>query len=100
MKCFESVATEVKSVLSSIREKTDVTEVTYVRVDSPNTSSSNIIDNNNFNLTDVSDVDYQNKLITEYLNNKNINPTKDTLEKIYKINKDLNASLEKESIVR
>jgi DNA repair exonuclease SbcCD nuclease subunit len=100
LKCFESVATEVKSVLSSIREKSDVMEVTYVRVDSLNTSSSNIIDNNNFNLADVSDVDYQNKLITDYLSNQNLNPTKDTLEKIYKINKDLNVSLEKESIVR
>ena len=100
LKCFESVATEVKSVLSSIREKSEVMEVTYVRVDSLNTSSGNIIDNNNFNLTDVSDVDYQNKLITDYLSNQNLNPTKDTLEKIYKINKDLNVSLEKESIVR
>ena len=100
LKCFESVATEVKSVLSTIREKSDVTEVAYVRVDSPNSTSSNIIDNTNFNLNDVSDVDYQNKLITEYLNNKNFNPTKDTLDKIYKINKDLNASLEKESVVR
>ena len=100
LKCFESVATEVKSVLSTIREKSDVTEVAYVRVDSPNASSSNIIDNTNFNLSDVSDVDYQNKLITEYINNKNFSPTKDTLDKIYKINKDLNASLEKESVVR
>jgi DNA repair exonuclease SbcCD ATPase subunit/DNA repair exonuclease SbcCD nuclease subunit len=100
LKCFESVATEVKSVLSTIREKSDVTEVAYVRVDSPNASSSNIIDNTNFNLSDVSDVDYQNKLITEYLNNKNFNPSKDTLDKIYKINKDLNATLEKESVVR
>jgi len=89
-----------ESVLSTIREKSDVTEVAYVRVDSPNSSSSNIIDNTNFNLSDVSDVDYQNKLITEYLNNKNFNPSKDTLDKIYKINKDLNATLEKESVVR
>jgi len=99
LKCFESVATEVKSILSSIREKSDVTEVSYVRVDSPH-SFSNIIDNTNFNLTDVSDVDYQNKLITDYLANKNVTPSKDTLEKIYKINKDLNASLEKDSVVR
>jgi DNA repair exonuclease SbcCD ATPase subunit/DNA repair exonuclease SbcCD nuclease subunit len=99
LKCFESVATEVKSILSLIREKSEVTDVTYVRVDSLNTSS-NIIDNTNFSLTDVSDVDYQNKLITEYLSNKNVSPSKDTLEKIYKINKDLNASLEKETIPR
>ena len=90
----------MKSILSSIREKSDVTEVTYVRVDSNTTSSSNIIDNTNFNLNDVSDVDYQNKLITDYLNNKGISPSKDTLDKIYKINLDLNSSLEKDSISR
>jgi len=100
LKCFESVATEVKSVLSHIREKSDVTEVTYVRVDSPNISSNNIINNTDFNLNDVSDVDYQNKLITDYITSKHNNITKDTLEQIYKINKDLNATLEKEHIVK
>jgi hypothetical protein len=100
LKCFESVATEVKSVLSHIREKSDVTEVTYVRVDSPNISSKNIINSTDFNLNDVSDVDYQNKLITDYITSKNNNVTKDTLEQIYKINKDLNATLEKEHIVK
>ena len=100
LKCFESVATEVKSVLSHIREKSDVTEVTYVRVDSPNISSKNIINNTDFNLNDVSDVDYQNKLITDYITSKHNNVTKDTLEQIYKINKDLNATLEKEHIVK
>jgi DNA repair exonuclease SbcCD ATPase subunit len=100
LKCFESVATEVKSVLSHIREKSDVTEVTYVRVDSPNISSKNIINSTDFNLNDVSDVDYQNKLITDYITSKNNNVTKDTFEQIYKINKDLNATLEKEHIVK
>jgi DNA repair exonuclease SbcCD ATPase subunit len=51
-------------------------------------------------LNDVSDVDYQNKLITDYITSKNNNVTKDTFEQIYKINKDLNATLEKENIVK
>ena len=100
LKCFESVATEVKSVTSNIREKSEVIEIAYVRVDSPSTSTSSIIDNVNFNLNDVSNVDYQNKLITDYLTNKNFNVSKTTFERIYKINQTLNASLEKEHIVR
>ena len=100
LKCFESVATEVKSVTSNIREKSEVIEIAYVRVDSPSTSTSSIIDNVNFNLNDVSNVDYQNKLITDYLTNKNFNVSKPTFERIYKINQTLNASLEKEHIVR
>ena len=98
MKCMESVATEVKSALSKIREICEVTEVSYVRVDAGDISSKNII--NTFNLNDVSDVDYQNKLITDYINSKHNNVTKETLEQIYKINKDLNSSLEKEHTVK
>jgi DNA repair exonuclease SbcCD nuclease subunit len=44
MKCMESVATEVKSALSKVREVCEVTEVSYVRVD--DVSSNNIINNN------------------------------------------------------
>ena len=100
MKCMESVATEVKSALSKIREICEVTEVSYVRVDAGDISSKNIINTSNFNLNDVSDVDYQNKLITDYINSKHNNVTKETLEQIYKINKDLNSSLEKEHTVK
>ena len=100
MKCMESVATEVKSALSKVREVCEVTEVSYVRVDAGDVSSKNIINNTDFNLNDVSDVDYQNKLITDYITSKHNNVTKDTLEQIYKINKDLNATLEKEHIVK
>lgn len=100
MKCMESVATEVKSALSKIREVCEVTEVSYVRVDAGDLSSTNIINTSNFNLNDVSDVDYQNKLITDYINSKHNNVTKETFEQIYKINKDLNSSLEKEHTVK
>ena len=100
IKCMESVATEVKSALSKIRETCEVTEVSYVRVDAGDISSKNIINTSNFNLNDVSDVDYQNKLITDYINSKHNNITKETFEQIYKINKDLNSSLEKEHTVK
>ena len=39
-------------------------------------------------------------MITDYLTNKNFNVSKTTFERIYKINQTLNASLEKEHIVR
>lgn len=100
MKCYESVATEVKSVLSKIREISEVMDISYVRVDSLVTQNKNIIDNTNLNINSIVDVDYQNKLITDYINNKFNIDDKELLEKVYTINKELNASLSKEQIVK
>ena len=100
MKCCESVATEVKSVLSKIREISEVVDISYVRVDSLVTQSKNIIDNTNLNINSIVDVDYQNKLITDYIKHKFDIDDKEVLEKVYTINKELNASLGKEQIVK
>jgi len=100
MKCCESVATEVKSVLSKIREISEVMDISYVRVDSLVTQNKNIIDNTNLNINSIVDVDYQNKLITDYINNKFNIDDKELLEKVYTINKELNASLSKEQIIK
>ena len=100
MKCCESVATEVKSVLSKIREISEVVDISYVRVDSLVTQSKNIIDNTNLNINSIVDVDYQNKLITDYIKHKFDIDDKEVLEIVYTINKELNASLGKEQIVK
>ena len=100
MKCCESVATEVKSVLSKIREISEVVDISYVRVDSLVSQSKNIIDNTNLNINSIVDVDYQNKLIADYIKNKFDIGDKEVLEKVYTINKELNASLGKEQMVK
>jgi len=100
IKCFESVATEVKAVLAEINKVSNVTEVSYVRVDDESSSSKNIIDNTNLNINNIADVDYQNKLISEYVKNKVKVDDDDLLQRVYTINKELNASLQKEHVVR
>ncbi len=100
MKCCESVSTEVKSILSHIRQSSDVIDVSYVRIDSPLSQNKNIIDNTNLNINSIVDVDYQNKLIADYIKNKFEIDGKEILEKIYTINKELNSSLSKEQVVR
>jgi len=100
MKCCETVATEVKSILSEIRQVSEVIDVSYVRVDGNDITNKNIIDNTNLNINSVVDVDYQNTLISNFIKNKSGIDDKDVLEKIYTINKELNASLGKEQTVR
>ena len=99
LKCFESVVTEVKSALSQLRQSSDVVDVSYLRVDSP-TSKSNIIDSTDLNLHNLSDIEYQNKLIGEFVKDKHRDVEESTLLEIEKINKQLNSSLEKEITVK
>jgi len=100
IKCFESVTTEVKSVLAEINKVSNVTEVSYVRVDDASASSKNIINNTNLNINNIVDVDYQNKLISEYIKNKVKIDDDDLIQRVCVINKELNASLQKEHVVR
>lgn len=98
IKCIESVPTEIKSIISNIRKVTDITDVSYVRIE--NNAVKNIIDVDDFNLQNVSDVDYQNNLIKEYFDNKNITVSQETLECINGLNKELNEELKKDYIVK
>ena len=99
IKCSESIPTEIKSVLLEVRKSSDITDVSYVRVEDP-IGNKNIIDVTNVNLQNVSDVDYQNNLIKKYLNNKNINVNDESLNCIYQLNKELNNELKREYVVR
>lgn len=99
IKCIESVPTEIKSVLLEIRKVSDITDVTYIRADE-NNDARNIINANQFNLQNISDVDYQNNLIKEYIENKNIKVSESTLKCIFSLNKNLNDELKGEYIPR
>lgn len=95
IKCIESVQSEVKAALTEIRKASNVTDVSYVRVEDED-DNKNIIDATDFNLQNVTDVDYQNELIKKYLENKNIKVDENTLNCIYALNKDTNDALKKE----
>jgi DNA repair exonuclease SbcCD ATPase subunit len=99
IQCFESVQTEVKAVLTKIRALVNVIEVSYVRLDSPNTQQqSNIC--SNISLSNLSDVDYQNNLIIDYLKKKLDVKLQSDIDDVLKINRETNQHLKKDDLVK
>jgi DNA repair exonuclease SbcCD ATPase subunit len=99
IKCFETVATEVKAAVTLLRKKVDINEVTYIRVDSPN-DKGQISTNSNVSLGDLTNVDYQNKLITNYIKNILKIDDKVKIDEITKLNAEINQSIEKDNFAR
>ena len=89
--CKDSVATEVKRVVTDIRKTHQISEVVYVRLDtdSPDTVSTKAISN----LSQIGSVDYQNKLIGEYLKERFPTIDSDTLASVFEINTTLNSTI-------
>ena len=92
VKCKESVATEVKKIVTEIRKGHEISDLIYVRVDSDDSkkqANKQII----ANLNQISNVEYQNKLITDYLKHKFPELDEDTVVAVSEINTVLNGSL-------
>lgn len=89
IKAFESVATELKSVISEIRKHTEIVDINFLRVD----QLSSIVNNSvvpSLNIHGLSNVSYQNKLIAEYLQDKHTNIPDSLISEVERINKELN----------
>lgn len=102
VKCFESVASEVKSVVSKIKENNNIDEITYIRVDADQNLSKNLTNSTTLNLTDLSSVDYQNQLIKSYLNKQfpNEKISNEMFDKIFEINKHYNQHIDRDKLAR
>jgi len=102
VRCFESVASEVKSVVSDIRKVTEIIEVTYVRVESEQSSNKSSLTTKELNLNDLASVEYQNKLIKDFLTRRLVGVTldKELWEKIFSINEKYNQTIDKDKVIR
>lgn len=100
MKCYESVASEVKKVLADIKMKTQVVETAYVRMDQERDKKDIIPLCKDIVLADLTSVEYQDKLLTEFLTKKLEidDPTK--IDEILKINKATNALIKRDDFAR
>ena len=100
VRCKETIATEVKKVINEIKKTHDLSEIIFMRVDGDDiakVSSTTTL----ANLQKITDVDYQNKLISECLKAKYPEiMDEDTLKSVHKINEDLNKLLGKEDVSR
>ena len=102
VRCFESVTSEVKSVISEIRLNSDVIEITYVRIDGTDVTSVKTIDVKDLNLSDITSIGYQNKLIKDFISGK-ISDTvisDEVYTRIFEINKFHNQSIDNDKLVK
>jgi hypothetical protein len=96
----ESVATEVKKIINELRKTYEITDLIYVRVDTDGATKVAQAQNIS-NLNQIGNIDYQNKIVSEYLKKKFVDVMDDeTIDAVNKINKDLNASLTKDDTSR
>lgn len=95
VRCKETVATEVKKIITEIRKTKEITDIVYVRVDSED-ASKKLKNINTANINKISDIEYQNKLIVNFLQEKYPDIEASTLDTIREVNKSLNEALKKE----
>jgi DNA repair exonuclease SbcCD ATPase subunit len=100
VRCKESVATEVKKVINELRKTYEITDLIYVRVDTDGATKVAQAQNIS-NLNQIGNIDYQNKIITDYLRKKFVDVMDDeTIDTVCKINKELNTGLSKDDTSR
>ncbi len=98
VRCKETIASEVKKVINEIKKNHEITDIIYMRVESDDATKV-AKKQASANLTQITNLDYQNKLMSECLKVKYPEIMDDeTLETVYKINKDLNSSLDDDDV--
>lgn len=99
VKCFETITSEVKAIIAEIKSKADVVEISYVRMEQEDKKDlipicKDIV------LTDLANVEYQGKLITEFLEKKLGITDKTKIDDILKVNRETNLLIKKDEFAR
>ncbi len=100
VKCYESIASEVKAVIATIKEKAEVVETAYVRMDQEADKKDIIPLCKDIVLTDLTNVDYQNRLITEFVTRKLQVADPKKLDDILAINRNTNLLIKRDEFAR
>lgn len=95
VKAKHTSSSDLKEIIAKIRSKFQITELTIQKVNDLNQSENRV---QKLNVGDVRDVEYQNELISKYLQDKLID--EDTLDGIRHVNRSVNSSLPKLEISR
>ena len=88
---------DIKRVITDIKKIYKVQEFTLIRTDTMTSSNQSIQTNLLF---DLNDIDFQNKLIDDYIEDNGMLVDDETKSKIRDINRDLNTRLVEENIAR
>jgi DNA repair exonuclease SbcCD ATPase subunit/DNA repair exonuclease SbcCD nuclease subunit len=100
VRCYESIASEIKAVVAHIKTLVQIVETAYIRMDQSRDKKDIIPLCKDIVLTDLTNVDYQNKLITEFLQKKLqiLDPIK--IDAILNINKITNGLIKRDEFTR
>lgn len=100
VRSYDSIASEIKAVVADIKMKTQVVETAYLRMDQEQDKKDVISLCKDIVLSDLTSIDYQDKLLTEFLTKKAeiTSPTK--IEEILKINKTTNGLIKRDDFSR
>lgn len=100
LRCFETIASEVKAVVAKVKENTQIVEIAYVRMDQEAEKKDIIPLCKDVVLTDLSNIEYQNRLIKEFLEKKLQITDPIKVDDILKINRGTNLLIKKDEFAR
>ena len=92
-KCFESIPSQVKEIMNDIKDRCEILESTFIRVDEAEVDLT-LKNGQVFDIHNILDVDYQNKLIEDNLLAKNTD--KVLVEQVKELNKTINKQIAKD----
>ena len=88
-KCFESIPSQVKDVMSELKQTCEILESTFIRVDESDTNNTKVT--HLLDIHNIFNVDYQNKLIEDSLTAKKVDVV--LIEKVKILNKTINTQI-------
>lgn len=91
--CCDTLPSQLKDVISDLKEKYNIVEVSYIHADC-NKNISHALKTNDFNIFNILDIDYQNNLIDKFLKSKQVDQR--IIDKVKKLNETTNAKILKE----
>jgi len=91
--CYETIPSQVKEVMNDLVTKCEIIESTFIRVDEQSIDMT-LKNGQIFDVHNIFDVDYQNKLIEDNLVQKKV--TSNLIEKVKDLNKSINNSIPKD----
>ena len=99
LRCYETIASEIKAIVAKLKEKVQMVEIAYVRMEEV-VKKDLVTLSNDIILTDLSNVEYQNKLITEFLEKKMSIDDANKIDDVLKINRLTNTFIKRDDFIR
>lgn len=101
VKCTDCMATEIKSAEALVGSLTEIHEVARLRIESEaDKKAKEALVCKDVKLSQVADVDYQSKLITEFLMQKCNLLDQEKIDKILLINREVNTEIKQDEFAR